>query len=124
MEENLGFEASRKIEKFLWRCLHNAIPCLCVLANRHIGNVSQCPVCAEGAEDIKHALFICSRARAVWTALGIWHIILGGFLVDRGEPGVLEFLRCDHSSQQTYNGLVELPELITIASWFIWWQRR
>jgi hypothetical protein len=28
-----------KVKIFVWRCLQNAIPCFCVLANRHIVNV-------------------------------------------------------------------------------------
>lgn len=60
-----------KIKIFLWRCLHNAIPCFSVLANRHIGSISQCPVCQDGAEDISHVLFQRARSRAVWEALGL-----------------------------------------------------
>lgn len=86
-----------KIKIFVWRCLHNAIPCFCVLANRHIGSVSHCPICSAGAEDIKHALFSCERARAVWTALGIGQTIMDALLMDRSGAAVLEFLLCDHS---------------------------
>jgi ribonuclease HI len=113
-----------KVKIFVWRCLHNAIPCFCVLANRHIGNVSQCPICQVGAEDIKHAIFSCERAKAVWSALGIWNSISDALLVDRSGATVLEFLLCDQALQKTYMNQFELPELIATASWYIWWQRR
>ena len=114
----------RKIKIFLWRCLHNAIPCFCVLADRHIGSISQCPICKSGAEDIKHALFNCMRAKAVWAALGIERVIHDASLVDRSGSGVLEFLLCDQSTQHNYDDSIELPELIATASWFVWWHHR
>lgn len=54
-----------KIKIFAWRVLHGCIPCLVILANKHISNTGNCPICHKGAEDIKHALFSCDRAREV-----------------------------------------------------------
>lgn len=61
-----------KIKIFGWRVLQGLIPCRGVLANKHIGNNSSCPLCQQGCEDIKHMMFQCERAREVWTAMGIW----------------------------------------------------
>ena len=73
-----------KVKIFLWRCLHNAVPCRCVLANRHIVNSSQCPVCRIQSEDVAHALLKCGRDTEIWTALGL-HEMIGRRLIQRGE---------------------------------------
>lgn len=113
-----------KVKIFLWRCLHNAIPCLSVLANRHIGNNSQYPVCSSGAEDIMHALFNCPRARAIREALGVGKEMQNAVLVDRAGSAVIEFFLCDKSFQRPFMEPVQIPELLATACWFIWWQRR
>ena len=95
-----------------------------ILANRHIGHISQCPICRLAAEDIKHAIFSCERAKAVWSSLGIWNTISNALLMDRSEAAVLEFLLCDQVHQKAYMDQFDLPELIATASWYIWWQRR
>lgn len=43
-----------KVKIFAWRALHGCIPCHVILANKHITNVVNCPVCKTEAEDIKH----------------------------------------------------------------------
>jgi hypothetical protein len=35
-----------KIKIFLWRALHGILPLKSILANRHVGNSGQCPVCS------------------------------------------------------------------------------
>lgn len=64
-----------KVKIFLWRCLHNAIPCMCVLANRHISTSGQCPICHTHAEDVEHMLIKCTRANQIWRCLGLHEII-------------------------------------------------
>ena len=107
-----------KIKIFLWRCLHNVIPYFFILANRHIGSISQCPICKAGAEDIKHALFNCMRAKAVWTAIGIERVIHDALLVDRSGSAVLEFLLCVQSMQHNYEDSIELLKLIATRAGF------
>lgn len=60
-----------KVKKFIWRCLHNGVPCRSTLMNCHVGNLSQCPYCTEGAEDLTHMLFKYVRSQLVREALGI-----------------------------------------------------
>lgn len=48
-----------KIKIFAWRVLHGCIPCHVILANKHITNIVNCPVCRVEAEDIRHILFSC-----------------------------------------------------------------
>ena len=60
-----------KIKIFGWRALLGLIPCRAILANRHISNVSGCPVCQNAMEDIRHIIFTCDRARAIWRSLGM-----------------------------------------------------
>lgn len=53
-----------KIKNFGWRALRGVMPCKAILANRHVIPEGGCPVCHNGAEDIKHLIFTCDRARA------------------------------------------------------------
>jgi ribonuclease HI len=113
-----------KIKIFIWRCVHNAIPCFSVLANRHIGSISQCPICKGGAEDVRHALFLCPRARAVWEALGVGHTISDATVIDRSGARIINFLLCDTAHQRMYSDPIEFSELIAPTCSYIWWQRR
>ena len=113
-----------KIKKILWRCLHNAIPCLCILANRHIGSNSQCPICSVGAKNIMHALFRCPCARLIWKALGLAKEVADASLVDWAGSVVIDFLLCDQSAQRLYLDTIKVPELFATPCWYIWWQRR
>jgi hypothetical protein len=61
-----------------------------VLANRHIPVSGQCPVCAQGAEDVKHLIFTCNGAKDVWEALGLKEIIQEVSVVDRSGSAILE----------------------------------
>jgi hypothetical protein len=83
-------EIPSKIKNFGWRVLHGMIPCRGVLANRHMGNQNGCPICFQSCEDIKHALFLCDRAREVWRCLGIWGKIEELTSVDRSGSVVVE----------------------------------
>jgi hypothetical protein len=50
----------------------------------------QCLVCAQGAEDVKHLIFTCNRARDVWESLGLKEIIQEASVVDRSGSAILE----------------------------------
>ena len=107
---------------FAWRALHGAIPCLVVLANKHILNEVNCPMCQTETEDIRHILFSCSRAREVWSSLGIWQHIESLLLIDRsGSVLIQEIIRRGGEEEKLKLGL---PELILTGCWHIWWQRR
>ena len=45
---------------------------------------------SNGAEDIKHILFSCDRAKEVWRVPGIWDSIAQMLTVDRSGLVVLE----------------------------------
>ena len=94
-----------------------------MLANRHIGNTSGCPVCNAGCEDIKHILFSCDKAKGVWKILGVWEQILESFHVDRSGSVILEeLIRRGDQVQLLEN--IGLPELVLIGGWYLWWERR
>jgi hypothetical protein len=59
LEETLEFEGTSEGQDILMAALHGLIPCLWVLANRHIGNSSQCQICNIAGENILHTLFSC-----------------------------------------------------------------
>jgi hypothetical protein len=60
-----------KVKICIWRIMQEMLPCRVVLANRHMRVSPQCLLCLIGAEDIKHLLFECQRARRVWDHLGL-----------------------------------------------------
>ena len=64
-----------KIKIHVWRALLGAIPCLGVLANRHMITSLQCPMCSIDCESIKHALFLCPRVQDVWRILGLGQLV-------------------------------------------------
>jgi hypothetical protein len=72
-----------KVKIYIWRIMQETIPCRVVLANRHVPVNTQCPLCQCGAEDIKHMLFECPRARLVWERLGLGQIVENACMIDR-----------------------------------------
>jgi ribonuclease HI len=112
-----------KIKIFGWRALHGMIPCKGVLANRHVGNSSSCPVCTEGCEDIKHILFTCSRMKLIWKALGIEDKIQRLLNLDRSGSVILQEVIRMGGSIDGLKG-VRFAELILTAGWYFWWERR
>ena len=113
-----------KIKIFLWHRLNNAIPCQCVLANRHIGTSSQCPVCRVHAEDISHAIFKCPRAGEIWRVLGLQEMIIAASSEGRSGAEIIEQVLCDPCHQITFLNVINVPEMFAITSWYIWWQCR
>jgi hypothetical protein len=112
-----------KIKIFAWRALHGLIPCLGVLANRHITTTSGCPVCLVGCEDIMHSLFTCLRAKQVWEKLGVQLVIHEATNVDRAGAIALEHIIIKGGSWDPLNG-VGIPEIIFTGAWYIWWEHR
>jgi hypothetical protein len=113
-----------KIKNFAWKALHGLIPGMSILANRHIKVSPLCPICNRGVEDIKHLLFTCKRAKAVWKDLGLRDYIKHVCQVDRSGSVVLEEILTRSQKNSPVIGLLGLKETILVAGWYIWWQRR
>jgi hypothetical protein len=111
-----------KIKIFGWRALRGLMSCNAILANRHIIPDGGCPVCHNGAEDIKHLMFMCDRARAVWRSIGIWEKIRNFLQADRSGSIVLEELI--FRGEKVHSLEVGLAELILTGGWYLWWERR
>ena len=123
MWESIGeLKVPAKVKIFLWRVMQNTIPCRSVLANRHIKVSDQCPVCENGAQDVKHLLFECSRAKLVWRNLGMDN---KACKIDRAGQAVLEFLLSpEHLVPSLVLGEETTAEKIAITCWYLWWERR
>ena len=80
------------------------------------------PVCRTGAEDIKHMIFTCDRAKAVWSSIGLGQKIADLLIVDRSGSIVLE--EVIRGGEQVQRLDVGLAELILTGGWFLWWERR
>ena len=65
-----------KVKHFGWKVLKGVLLCLLgILAGRHIPVLPQCPICKVGFDDIQHLLFNFSRAKEVWTKLGLHDVV-------------------------------------------------
>ena len=109
-----------KIKHFGWKVLKGVLPCYGVLAGRHIPLILQCPICKVGLEDIQHCLFTCDRATQVWSLLGLTEEIDRAVVQDRSGSITLDILIRLHMTTHD----IPTAELILVAMWFIWWQRR
>ena len=100
-----------KIKIFGWHVLHGLIPFLGILANRHVGNTSQCPICSTECEDILDTLFSCAGAKQIWEKLGIWNIISDALNLDRSGSMIMEHLILNLGSWEPLGG-IGLAEII------------
>ena len=112
-----------KVKIFTWKVLHGTIPGLAILADRHIKTPSQCPICKQGPEDIKHLMFSCVRARQVWTALGLADAIDVVLPLERSGSVILEEILRSNNPSISLLGRIGFKEAIAVRSWYIWWQR-
>uniref|UniRef100_A0A8R7V853 Reverse transcriptase zinc-binding domain-containing protein n=1 Tax=Triticum urartu TaxID=4572 RepID=A0A8R7V853_TRIUA len=97
---------------------------MCILSNRHIKVNPQCPVCKSGPEDIRHLIFTCTRAKEVWGKLGLLEDINLALCVDRSGSVVLEELLTNPLKKSPVLGQLGLQEMIAVAAWYIWYERR
>jgi hypothetical protein len=112
-----------KIKIFAWRALHGLMPLKSILANHHVGTSGQCPICQQAPEDILHLLFQCQPASALWSSLGLDHIIEEAMMVDRAGSAVLEhILRMENNSFPGF--AFGRKETTIISCWYLWWIRR
>ena len=102
--------------------MHGLIPCLGVLANRHIATNSGCPICSLDCEDIMHILFKCLRAKQIWEKLGVQSVVDEAVCADRAGAVALEHIICKQGVWDPLGG-IGIPELILTGAWYMWWER-
>jgi hypothetical protein len=117
-----NLKVTGKIKIFGWRALKGLIPCNAVLAKRHIIQDGRCPICNNGEEDVKHIIFSCDRAKAVWNSMGMWNKISDLLANDRS--GCLVLQDVIRRGEQVQGLEVGLAEIILTGGWFLWWERR
>lgn len=108
-----------KVKIFGWKSLHNTVPCLATLANRHVPVSAKCGNCPSEVEDLRHVLFTCGRARAVWTDLGVVESIDRSLVLDRAGSAVLEDLLAGDQASNIYISLVTFGDLVAVTYWYI-----
>ena len=69
-------------------------------------------------------LFLCDRAREIWRYLGLESNVLAAVEIDRSGAAVLEELICSASPGGVEMHEPNARELIMVACWYIWWERR
>ena len=117
-------QVPRKIQIFGWRVLHGIIPLKCILANRHIGDSGECPICHLAAEDVKHIFFECQPAIALWTRLGMVDHIVANCQFERSGSVILEELIRHDGNSLAILPDVGLKEVLLTGCWYLWWLRR
>ena len=115
-----SLKISGKVKHFVWKVLRGVLPCLGTLVGRHIPTSAQCPNCRIGFEDSQRCLFTCKRALKVWIQLGLKEEILKAVGEVRSGAITMDILMRGRSPI----GELPMAELIAVASWYIWWQRR
>ena len=77
-----------------------------------------------GAEDTKHLLFTCAKAKEVWWLLGLDFAIDKACIVDHAGDVVLEYLLLQPAEECVVLGLGDLAKATPISSWYLRWERR
>ena len=83
-----------------------------------------CPVCHQGAEDLRHMLFQCDLAKSLWARLGLSEHIDFALQVDRLGSAILEFLLLESDQPLIMMSNVKKTEVIATGCWYLWWLRR
>ena len=120
METYLSLHIPGKVKHFVWKVLRGVLPCFGVLAGRHIPTSGECTICHVWFEDIQHCLFTCPRAIEIWSELGLVDVITKAVAKDWSGSVTMEII----SRAQVAAGELPLSELVVVAAWYIWWQRR
>lgn len=69
-------------------------------------------------------LFGCSRAGHIWSLCGLHKTIRAARLPGKSGAEILEFLLCDIANQKVHLDVIEMPKMVAVTCWHIWWQRR
>uniref|UniRef100_A0A803QEQ9 RNase H type-1 domain-containing protein n=1 Tax=Cannabis sativa TaxID=3483 RepID=A0A803QEQ9_CANSA len=102
-----------KLRIFVWKVYHNVLPVAAELNRKHIAESPFCPLCKMQRESINHALFLCSRAKEVWS---LSHLHLNFKLAATSTPEEFLLYASANSSTQEF-------ELFLTICWSIWYER-
>uniref|UniRef100_A0A803Q490 Reverse transcriptase domain-containing protein n=1 Tax=Cannabis sativa TaxID=3483 RepID=A0A803Q490_CANSA len=104
---------SKVKKKFAWRVMQNALPVATALCRRKVINSATCSLCLNAWESIGHAMFNCTKAKAVWreTKFSIDH----AHAQNMHSGDYLIHLSSIHSKPDF--------ELIVCTMWAIWHER-
>jgi hypothetical protein len=73
---------------------------------------------------VKHLLFQCARAKKIWEQLGLDQLIQSACTIDRVGQAVLDYILCTKQRFTPLLGCANIPELVAIACWYLWWERQ
>ena len=103
----------RKIQLFIWRACHNALPTMANLRHRQITESAVCALCKTHEEDTLHAIWSCGEIACVWNSLTWFHHVVTSPLSN--------FTNLLSSFLQVHDEYY--AEIFSITAWLLWNRR-
>ena len=79
----------------------------------------QCEICKAGAEDIRHMLFECSHAKAIWRELGLHEIIEQARTIDRLGSTMIEWVLQEEKHKSVYMEPMIISDIFSVTCWYL-----
>ena len=108
-----SYECQKKIQHFIWRACHNALPTITNLRRRQITDSIVCELCKSHEEDRMNATWSCREIACLWNLFTWFHQVVASPPSDFTDL-FSRFLQVqdDFSS-----------EIFSITAWLIWNRR-
>ena len=104
--------APPKVRTFAWRAITNSLATEENKKNHHILVTGVCTICGQEQEDVKHALYRCPPARALWNAMrDVW---------DLPSHAIMERLQTEWIPELLFPRTDQVCARILMVLWRVW----
>ena len=103
----------RKIQLFIWKACHNALPTMANLRRWQITESALCALCKTHEEDTLHAIWSCGEIACVWNSLTLFH-----HAVTSPPPDFTNLFSSFLQVQDEFHA-----EIFSITAWLLWNRR-
>ena len=105
-----------KIQLFIWRACHNALPTMSNLRHRQITNLAVCALCKNHEEDTLHAIWSYGEIACIWNSVTWFHQA-----VTSPAPPPSDFIDLLSRFLQVKDEFN--AEIFSITAWLLWNRR-